>query len=65
MSRSLLPSDPELARRTAPVKAAGTAGPADTTIWSAEYWAERGDVPLDLARGRLRPPKTGVPPPAS
>jgi pimeloyl-ACP methyl ester carboxylesterase len=31
-------------------------------IWSAEYWAKKGDVPLYMFRKRLGAPKTGEPP---
>ena len=31
-------------------------------IWSAEYWAKRGDAPLYIYRKRLGAPKTGEPP---
>jgi alpha-beta hydrolase superfamily lysophospholipase len=31
-------------------------------IWSAEYWAKKGDVPLYMYRKRLGAPKTGEPP---
>lgn len=31
-------------------------------IWSAEYWANKGDVPLYIYRKRLGAPKTGEPP---
>lgn len=31
-------------------------------IWSAEYWAKKGDVPLYIYRKRLGAPKTGEPP---
>jgi len=31
-------------------------------IWSAEYWAKKGDVPLYLFRKRLGAPKLGDPP---
>ena len=31
-------------------------------IWSSEYWAKRGDVPLWMFRKRLGAPKAGEPP---
>jgi pimeloyl-ACP methyl ester carboxylesterase len=31
-------------------------------IWSSEYWAKKGDVPLWMFRKRLGAPKTGEPP---
>jgi pimeloyl-ACP methyl ester carboxylesterase len=34
----------------------------DGGIWSAEYWAKKGDVPLYVFRKRLGAPKTGEPP---
>jgi pimeloyl-ACP methyl ester carboxylesterase len=35
---------------------------AATAIWSAEYWAKKGDVPLYMFRKRLGAPKSGEPP---
>ena len=32
---------------------------ADSDIWSAEYWAKKGDVPLYIFRKRLGAPKPG------
>ena len=32
---------------------------ADSDIWSAEYWAKKGDVPLHIFRKRLGAPKPG------
>jgi pimeloyl-ACP methyl ester carboxylesterase len=51
---------------------AGLAGPASaqspgaapspaTEIWSSEYWAKKGDVPLWMFRKRLGAPKAGEP----
>ena len=37
---------------SAPAQAA-----ADNDIWSAEYWAKKGDVPLYIFRKRLGAPK--------
>jgi pimeloyl-ACP methyl ester carboxylesterase len=42
---------------TGPVQAAST-----TEIWSAEYWARKGDVKLNLWRKRARAPNPGEPP---
>jgi hypothetical protein len=39
---------------SAPAQAA-----ADNDIWSAEYWAKKGDVPLYIFRKRLGAPKPG------
>src|ERR1700687_4351806 len=33
----------------------------DADIWSAEYWAKKGDVPLYVFRKRLGAPKAGEP----
>ena len=33
----------------------------NSSIWSAEYWAKKGDVPLWMFRKRLSPPKAGEP----
>ena len=32
---------------------------AESEVWSAEYWARKGDVPLYVFRKRLGAPKTG------
>src|SRR3974377_1299004 len=65
----------ELARRTV-IKSAGlrlVAGPIAAAlpasamagdggeIWSSEYWAKKGDVPLWMFRKRLGAPKQGEP----
>ena len=34
----------------------------DGPIWSAEYWAKKGDVSLNLWRKRVGAPKPGEPP---
>src|SRR5579864_837510 len=34
---------------------------ADGEIWSQEYWAKKGDVPLWMFRKRLGAPKAGEP----
>jgi alpha-beta hydrolase superfamily lysophospholipase len=41
---------------------AGLEPAADRPIWSAEYWAKKGDVALNLWRKRLGAPKAGEPP---
>src|SRR5215813_1086771 len=41
---------------SAPAQAA-----ADSDIWSAEYWAKKGNVPLYIFRKRLGAPKAGEP----
>jgi alpha-beta hydrolase superfamily lysophospholipase len=40
---------------------AGGAQPSDAPIWSAEYWANKGDVKLNLWRKRAGAPKPGEP----
>ena len=35
---------------------------ADAPVWSAEYWANKGDVKLNLWRKRVGAPKPGEPP---
>src|ERR1700751_5278336 len=34
---------------------------AESEIWSQEYWAKKGDVPLWMYRKRLGAPKAGEP----
>src|ERR1700753_1748701 len=47
---------------TLPETAAAETGPMDRSrIWSGEYWAKKGDVPLWMYRKRLGPPKAGEP----
>src|SRR5262249_29316939 len=41
---------------------AGMAQASDGVIWSAEYWAKKGDVALNLWRKRVGAPKPGEPP---
>jgi len=41
---------------------AGTAQASDRAIWSAEYWAKKGDVALNLWRKRVGALKPGEPP---
>jgi pimeloyl-ACP methyl ester carboxylesterase len=40
----------------------GVAPPEAGEIWSSEYWAKKGDVPLWMFRKRLGAPKPGEPP---
>src|SRR5262249_54002361 len=40
---------------------AGTAQASEGAIWSAEYWAKKGDVALNLWRKRVGAPKSGEP----
>jgi alpha-beta hydrolase superfamily lysophospholipase len=40
---------------------ARSAGAADGEIWSSEYWAKKGDVPLWMFRKRVGAPKAGEP----
>ena len=48
---------------TAQAQTTGTGAPAeDGPIWSAEYWAKKGDVTLNLWRKRVGAPKPGEPP---
>ena len=46
----------------AQISAAGAAQASDGAIWSAEYWAKKGDVALNLWRKRVGAPKAGEPP---
>src|SRR5215472_863102 len=46
----------------AQTSSAGTAQASDGPIWSAEYWAKKGDVALNLWRKRVGAPKPGEPP---
>ena len=46
----------------AQTSAAGAAQASDGAIWSAEYWAKKGDVALNLWRKRVGAPKPGEPP---
>ena len=41
---------------------AGAAAADDGPVWSAEYWAKKGDVRLNLWRKRVGAPKPGEPP---
>jgi len=40
----------------------GAAQPSEGAIWSAEYWAKKSDVALNLWRKRIGAPKPGEPP---
>ena len=40
---------------------APSAGAAEGEIWSSEYWAKKGDVPLWMFRKRVGAPKAGEP----
>ncbi len=40
---------------------ASSAGAAEGEIWSGEYWAKKGDVPLWMFRKRVGAPKAGEP----
>jgi hypothetical protein len=40
---------------------AGTSQVSDGPIWSAEYWAKKGEVKLNLWRKRVGAPKPGEP----
>jgi pimeloyl-ACP methyl ester carboxylesterase len=44
---------------TAPTTGAGVAQASDGPIWSAEYWAKKGEVKLNLWRKRVGAPKAG------
>jgi pimeloyl-ACP methyl ester carboxylesterase len=46
----------------AQTSAGGTAQASDGAIWSAEYWAKKGDIALNLWRKRVGAPKAGEPP---
>jgi len=45
-----------------PALAAAPSVPDDTTLWSHDYWAKKGDVSLYLYRKRLAAPKPGEKP---
>src|SRR5258706_10732523 len=47
---------------TAQAQSAGVAQPSEDAIWSAEYWAKKGDVTLNLWRKRIGAPEPGEPP---
>ena len=45
----------------AALQSAAAAGDNASDIWSSEYWAKKGDVPLWMFRKRLGAPKAGEP----
>src|SRR5580692_9900620 len=45
----------------ATAQSAAAATPESGEIWSSEYWAKKGDVPLWMYRKRLGAPKAGEP----
>src|SRR5260370_42245397 len=47
---------------TAQAQSTGAGEGRDGVIWSAEYWAKKGDVALNLWRKRVSTPKTGETP---
>jgi pimeloyl-ACP methyl ester carboxylesterase len=49
---------------TAQAQTTGAGAPqaSDAPVWSAEYWAKKGDVRLNLWRKRVGAPKPGEPP---
>src|SRR6266446_172796 len=47
---------------TAQAQRTGAGEGRDGVIWSAEYWAKKGDVALNLWRKRVSTPKTGETP---
>ncbi len=46
---------------TAPAHGAETSASGGDEIWSSDYWAKKGDVPLYMFRKRLGAPKAGEP----
>jgi pimeloyl-ACP methyl ester carboxylesterase len=53
---------PGLATAQAQITGTGMPQASDGPIWSAEYWAKKGEVPLNLWRKRVGAPKAGEPP---
>src|SRR5215471_18490518 len=47
---------------TAQAQTSAAGATQDGAIWSAEYWAKKGDVALNLWRKRVGAPKAGEPP---
>jgi len=45
-----------------PAENAGAQSSPPNEIWSSEYWAKKGDIPLWMFRKRLGAPKPGEPP---
>ena len=54
LSAGLMAGVAPTAQAASPIEAA-----ADTPVWSAEYWAHKGDVKLSLWRKRVGAPETG------
>ena len=50
------------AQAQTPAAAAPVATAADTPVWSGDYWAKKGDVPLYLRRKRVGAPAAGEAP---
>ena len=50
-----------MAGTLAPALPAKADTPDNSEIWSGEYWAKKGDVPLWMFRKRLSAPKAGEP----
>src|SRR6202790_1918554 len=46
---------------TLPIPSPAAAADAEGAIWSSEYWAKKGDIPLWMYRKRLGAPKAGEP----
>ena len=46
---------------TLPAPGASAAGSEGGEIWSSEYWAKKGDIPLWMYRKRVGAPKVGEP----
>ncbi|HTE95179.1 MAG TPA: hypothetical protein VK678_16965, partial [Bradyrhizobium sp.] len=44
-----------------PAPGASAAGSEGGEIWSSEYWAKKGDIPLWMYRKRVGAPKAGEP----
>src|SRR6202171_1492139 len=44
-----------------PAQSAAAAAEESEKIWSSEYWAKRGDIPLWMYRKRVGAPKAGEP----
>src|SRR6202163_862636 len=44
-----------------PAQSASAAASEGGEIWSSEYWAKKGDIPLWMYRKRLGAPKAGEP----
>jgi pimeloyl-ACP methyl ester carboxylesterase len=60
LTAGLLPSVLMADQASAQAPAAQPA-PANAPIWSSEYWAKKGDVPLWMFRKRVGAPKAGEP----